>query len=89
MDKIKIGDRVRSFDFDNRDVEGERACYVEGVVTGIGLIVRDCDRYEIKIDRIVFAGDEQPVDLNQFAYPPVNGTPIMGRRGKVTDGVVW
>ena len=33
--EITIGTRVRSFDFpDNRQLTGERACYVEGEVTG-------------------------------------------------------
>jgi hypothetical protein len=32
---IEINDTVRSFDFDmHRDLTGERACYIEGIVTG-------------------------------------------------------
>ena len=36
--EITIGTRVRSFDFpDNRQLTGERACYVEGEVTGLSV----------------------------------------------------
>lgn len=111
----RVGDRVRSFDFarpgtdDGRDLEGERACYMEGVVEAIvredghGVRFPDCDRYRIRVDRIVFAGHEQTPESPMWAYrfppgedplvfPPVNGTPTMGGTCdgvEVIGKVVW
>ena len=80
---IQVGDRVRSFDFAEsfddgaqfgRDLEGERACYVEGVV--LDLADREgCPRYEIHVDRDVFGGEESDRRVGRVVYPPVNGTP--------------
>ena len=81
---IKIGNKVRSFDFHYmRDLEGPRSCYMEGVVTGIEE-VRGCDRYVIVVDRCIAAGKERS-DFPEVIYPPVNGTPTW--MGRVTDGV--
>lgn len=83
---IQIGSRVRSFDFEGRDLTGDRACYVEGTVTGIGRFdFPDCDRYQIAVDKIIFGGEEQSPETGQEAYPPVNGTRRM--MGGLTDGV--
>ncbi len=75
---IPIGSRVRSFDFapHNRETEGEHACFVEGVVTGIKKTEGFCDRFVIKVERRVFAGEES-TDLGWEAFPPVNGTPSL------------
>ena len=80
---IEVGSKVRSFDFargeSGRDLKGERACYVEGVVEGFKE-VEGCERYVVRVDRKVFAGDEEDI-LGRFpyVYPPVNGTPrLMG-----------
>ena len=83
---ITIGKRVRSFDFHySRDLEGDRACYMEGVVTGIEKI-RGCDRYVIAVDRCVSGGKEQPAqNYPPEICPPVNGTPTL--MGRITDGV--
>ena len=76
---ISVGDRVRSFDFVQgdfgRDLEGERACYVEGVVEAF--VERGgCPRYEIRVDRDVFRGCLGAQDrAGKTVYPPVNGTP--------------
>lgn len=90
MVEIKIGDLVRSFDFEGRDVTGERACYCEGVVVGIGRFgFPDCDRYKVAVERVVWCGADEALDPNAddgHRYPPVNGTPTMFR-GTVTDGV--
>lgn len=92
MSEIKVGDRVRSFDFEGRELEGERACYREGVVIGIGRFgFPDCDRYKIFVDRVVWAGEEDVLSDNdpvagRVIYPPVNGVPMVFR-GRVTDGV--
>jgi hypothetical protein len=78
---IKVGDRVRSFDFGSREVVGETACFVEGVVRNIthpsvDTKFRDCPHYEIRVDRRVFAGDEiNGAIIGGLVYPPVNGTP--------------
>lgn len=92
MSEIVIGSRVRSFDFPhNRDVEGERACYVEGTVTAIGWmdVFPDCPRYEIRVERIVFGGEEIALnrDSRTHVYPPANGTRSL-LSGDLTDGVV-
>ena len=69
---IEPGDQVRSFDFDlSHELEGDQACYVEGVVTGIQRI-RGCNRYMIVVEKRVFAGEE--VDRERLVFPPVNGT---------------
>jgi hypothetical protein len=71
---IKIGSRVRSFDFDSRDLTGDYACYVEGVVTAMPDI-EGCTRYEILVDRVVFGGKETLISRDHWVTPPVNGTP--------------
>lgn len=92
MSEIKVGDRVRSFDFEGRELEGERACYREGVVIGIGRFgFPDCDRYKIFVERVVWAGEEEGLSDNdpvagRVIYPPVNGVRMVFR-GRVTDGV--
>ena len=82
---IKVGDRVRSFDFTGhpgaRALEGESACFVEGVVRNItnpaiDTMFRDCAHYEIRVDRRVFGGVETEV-VGGLVYPPVNGTPSL------------
>lgn len=90
MDEIKVGDRVRSFDFSDRETVGPRACFIEGTVTGIGRFPQfnDCDRYEIRVEREMFGGEECDVSEPEFRYPPVNGTRVVGRAQEVTDGVV-
>lgn len=83
--EIKIGDTVRSYDFPfhNTDETGERACFVEGEVTGFEKL-EGCERYVIQATRRVFGGEEGKPEAPTF-YPPVNGTQsIFG----VTNGVV-
>jgi len=81
---IQVGDRVRSFDFVRgdygRDLEGERACYVEGVVEA--LVEREgCPRYEVRVEVDIFGGVRQGACLggrvSSLVYPPVNGTPTL------------
>jgi len=90
---ISIGDRVRSFDFEGhpsaRALEGESACFVEGVVRNItnpevDTMFRDCAHYEIRVDRRIFGGVETEV-VGGLVYPPVNGTTRLF--GGVTDFV--
>jgi hypothetical protein len=68
---VKVGDTVRSYDFQER-LETARNCYVEGVVVGFQE-VEGCERYKIKTSYRAFGGEIVPHD--DFYYPPVNGTP--------------
>ena len=81
---IVPGTRVRSFDFDNQDLTGERACFVEGTVVGF-CEIGGCTRYDILVDRRVFGGEDSTRG-SERVFPPVNGTPNL--RGGVCNGVV-
>jgi len=86
---MKIGDKVRSFDFAEnfdgkifgRDLSGDRAAYVEGTVVNIQVHpVSGYDCYEILVTRDVFGGKESDRRVGRKVYPPVNGTPTsLGR----------
>jgi hypothetical protein len=66
---IRIGNKVRSFDF-----QRHRDCYIEGIVEGFKE-VEGCIRYEIRVERKVWAGEEVAEPLACHVYPPLNGTP--------------
>lgn len=70
-EEIRVGDRVRSFDF-----EAHRDCYVEGTVTGFAYM-EGCERYQIMAEQIVWAGQAEPAPKGYCVYPPVNGTPML------------
>ena len=62
---IQVGDKVRSFDFAmgdfGRDLEGERASFIEGVVIAIGDspgCVKGCPHFHIEVGREVSSGIE-------------------------------
>jgi hypothetical protein len=95
--KIQVGQKVRSFDFADgkwgRDLIGERACFIDGIVTDITNMIPGedgflmdvgCDRYVIEVELRVFGGKAVDPEATTF-YPPVNGTPTWG--GKVTNCV--
>lgn len=83
--QVGPGDLVRSFDFESRDTEGERACYCEGVIEEI-VQGPDCRRYRIRVTRRVFGGKELTDDcVESEVLPPINGTPKAF--GGVCDGV--
>jgi len=84
---IEVGARVRSFDFApyNRDLEGERACFIEGVVEGVSREGWDCDRYVIRPTRRIAGGAERDFADDTLFFPPLNGTP--GLIGGDQDGV--
>jgi len=93
---IAVGTRVRAFDFPSvvrdqlsgLDLDGERACFCEGVVEAIGEVMEGCPRYRIRTTRVVFGGSESPVDGDhRTIWPPVNGAPQMFGRHP-TFGVV-
>jgi hypothetical protein len=76
---IELGARVRSFDFAHhdgigRDLEGERAAYVEGVVEGSCEDFGDCTRYAIRVERQVAGGLEVDHLVGERVFPPLNGT---------------
>jgi hypothetical protein len=78
---IKIGDNVRSFDFAfgkfGRDLEGERACFVEGVVEDFEKL-EGCMRYKILVNKDVFGGDtDRSKRVGSYVFPPLNGTASM------------
>lgn len=77
---ISVGDQVRSFDFESRDVAGKNACYVEGLVESI-----ESGRYLIRVNRQVFEGKERGELVGSLVYPPCNGT--RSWLGRVNDGV--
>lgn len=72
FDEIKVGDKVKSFDF-----KGIDSAYIQGEVTGFE-IMEGCKRYVIKTEKRIFDGkeialaDDHP---EKTVYPPVNGTP--------------
>jgi len=72
---IRVGDLVRSFDFNHmRDKEGKHACYIEGVVQEI-VSASGCNRYKIRCTRRILAGTIEFRDVGKEYFPPVNGTP--------------
>lgn len=87
--KIQVGDTVRSFDFPDstRDVSGNNACFVQGVVEGVGRFIewQACDMYKIRCTKKVFGGKEIE-EHEEFYFAPINGTNKFV--GGVTDGVV-
>ena len=85
---IKIGDKVRSFDFpENRDIEGPEAFFAEGVVEGFKTLVGSSyTRFDIRVTRAVWEGKEVPTEEDRRIAPPLNGLPT--KFGRITDGVV-
>jgi hypothetical protein len=77
-EKIEVGDRVRSYDFEFHD-----DCYVEGTVEVVTAPIEGCERYKIIADRRVWDGMETQHDL--MYLPPVNGT--RNSMGGYTNGV--
>lgn len=80
--KAKVGDNVRSHDFDERDITGPNACYVEGIVESIephpmgggGNFVK------FKISKKIFGGKEIERTVGEYNWVPQNGSySIMGQ----------
>lgn len=99
---LEVGCRVRSFSSafecaDGRvaglELAGERVSYLEGVLTAIGEVRKDCPRYTIEVDRRVHGRGDRIKDETvaaddpwKIVIPPVNGTPTTG--GGCCFGVV-
>ena len=74
---FKIGDHVRSFDFDtsggqNRELTGPNASFTEGRVIDI-VDQTGLPCYKILVDRRVYFGKECRVREGELHWPPVNG----------------
>ena len=82
---IRLGTRVRSFDFEGRELEGDRASFIEGIVVGVEQSSFDCDRYAVHVTRRVGGGAELPLPESLTVFPPLNGTGTA--LGGVCDGV--
>jgi len=73
--EIKVGDTVRSFDFEFVD-----NCYIEGKVIDFHFI-EGCERCMIELDKKIFNGKDTTEDYlkqvngDRLVYPPINGTP--------------
>ena len=68
---LNVGERVRSFDFDSRELKGESACYIEGIIEKVNGV------YKIKVERQVFAGEEISGAgslVGKYVFPPINGS---------------
>jgi len=74
VEEIKVGDRVRAFDYDCRDLNGSEACYTEGKV--VDIIYGPEARYVIKVTRDVWLGKEMKVRVGGKVFPPLNGRVI-------------
>ena len=99
---LEVGCLVRSFSSPFRyedgrvaglELAGERVSYLEGVLTAIGEVRKDCPRYTVEVERRVHGSGERIKDEAVSAddpwktvNPPVNGTPIWG--GDYCFGVV-
>ena len=80
--KIQIGDKVRSFDFAigplGRDLTGEGANFIEGVVVNIADAPncgRDCPHFHIEVGRVVTAGSDNLYRggmIGEIVFPPVD-----------------
>ena len=73
---LEVGDRVRSFDFESREIDGDHAYYMEGTVVAL-VMFQGCARYRIKVEVIVRGGIIFPMVSADFDHvlPPINGTP--------------
>ena len=85
---VKVGDKVRSFDFDSHEVEGRDACYVEGVVESIeGHPMGGGGEYvKFLITKKIFSGKERTGSVGEFNWVPQNGQETW--TGKLTNHIV-
>jgi hypothetical protein len=76
MSAIRVGSRVRSFDFPDRSDQHFIVGTVEAIAPGPGELA-SCNRYHVRLEYRVWDGKREEPD-DEMVYPPVNGTPIVG-----------
>lgn len=75
---IKMGDKVRSYDF-----EGRKDCYIEGTMLGFCLLHGPGGpwHYCIQMEKQIFADEDITAKVLKEGirhyYPPMNGTPML------------
>jgi hypothetical protein len=74
---IKIGDYVRSYDFEYSD-----DCYYDGVVTGLADY-----NYEISIIKKMFRGVDKTVEYIKSVKTPIITAPVNGMEMMWSDGL--
>jgi len=74
---LRIGDRVRSYDF-----SGVLDTFAEGVIETVVPEMEGCPRYQVRVTRRVMEG-RLLENFESHVYPPVNGTPTW--TGDVTN----
>ncbi|MCK4960457.1 MAG: hypothetical protein KAT00_13685 [Planctomycetes bacterium] len=79
VDTIKIGDKVRSYDSQYLERQGDDFSFIEGEVIKIARTTEGgqdlgCDRYFINVTRDVHGGNESDTRVGEIVTPPVNGT---------------
>ena len=85
---IEIGDKVRSFDFDCKEVDTINSCYVEGIVESIeGHPIGGGGKYiKFKITKKIFAGEDLKETVGEYNWVPQNGQETW--TGKETNNAV-
>lgn len=86
LEKIEVGDLVRSHDFpehEERIAEGRKPCYVEGEVVGIEKDYNGVEMVMVFIRQATFGGKADPSRIGKTIRAPQNGLPTTF--GRVTD----
>ena len=74
--EAQVGDNVRSHDFNDRDITGPNACYVQGIVESIeGHPMGGGGKFvKFKITKKIFGGKEITEKLGEYNWAPQNGS---------------
>ena len=73
--EIKIGDFVRSYDFQRSEKEVLDGCYMFGKVKDIGKFNGlNYNAYKISVIYIISENKKRRTNSIEYIYPPVNGT---------------
>jgi hypothetical protein len=85
---IKVGDKVRSFDFDCKEVDTINSCFVEGIVESIEGHPMGGGGEFVKfiITKKVFSGEETDRSVGEYNWVPQNGQKQW--TGKLTNNVI-
>lgn len=91
--QVKIGDRVKSYDFPDNPVHGPHGrenCFYIGKVTEISDDPQRGPSYTIATEEQVFGGKPVPSFTPGVIYTPINGRPLVMGSGlsQVTHGVI-